>query len=651
MHCILIIRVMKTFYLLPFLFIANLLSAQSLIPGIDSNTPDTVIAIPAKPANVDLICLANDSTAYDPLVRTFGPIRSDFSDVLFIPDEINPLTEGIILISHNENNRNLDFSGAGDLKFAGDGGGVTQCRVKRSEDGHWQVVKQNIHGRDHFYRNVNFYPVGGAVNLTDFFKVGNRIFVLEGKSYASNNDLRNGGVNNSLAYRDTSDFIISTGQGPASDRAIKRYQNMGYLIEVDPVKASVIKKHYGVGRISKVAAFSEANIITFASKTEPSLLFQFRKDIFWEDDDLDNIIDNMSLAVYTNQGFKVLNSKPVLVGTDPDTQEDEYWNVQDFDVLVDHVFEQALDSGAVMFSNITSIDFAGAFDFGNKFIICENGMANSVTDPNKIRNGVWADHLKALDEKDGNLDGVFNDQYGRLLTFDLNGNKIEVLKEGDVNFSNPYSFNYMHTGFDDNSGNVANYALLSFGRVDSVEHVSVVTLYKNFLSNSFKVTNPDVMVRTPKSSVFRKGQYVGLKNTDPADDPVGFKNKFTFFTILNNHGSEAGTGPFRNSMVVAVTLNASDKEKFWEIKGTTDPVGIKDYFFPNPVELNSFTVYPNPAQENISFSKKIGISIFHADGSFIKNVEATDFLDISDLSTGMYIIQTTENESFKLFVE
>jgi len=117
----------------------------------------------------------------------------------------------------------LDISDADSSTVFGDGGGMTVFEVKRQND-EWGVVGP--------YRNVDFSTVGNTFNncggaQTPF----GRVLTAEEFAPGSNTELYNGG----RRVRDTSDVTITI---DGQQKTLKRYQNMGWMVEVDPINAT-----------------------------------------------------------------------------------------------------------------------------------------------------------------------------------------------------------------------------------------------------------------------------------------------------------------------------------------------------------------------------------------------------------------------------
>jgi hypothetical protein len=66
-------------------------------------------------------------------------------------------------------------------------------------------------------------------------------------------------------------------------------------------------------------------------------------------------------------------------------------------------------------------------------------------------------------------------------------------------------------------------------------------------------------------------------------------------------------------------------------------------------DLNSISLYPNPARETITLSipfdyNNFKATIYDLSGRQVKTVSNPNNIDVSDLNSGMYILNTTLND-------
>lgn len=74
-------------------------------------------------------------------------------------------------------------------------------------------------------------------------------------------------------------------------------------------------------------------------------------------------------------------------------------------------------------------------------------------------------------------------------------------------------------------------------------------------------------------------------------------------------------------------------------------INVEDY------ENNAFTMFPNPSQSLVHFNRVMSISVFDLTGKKILSKENVNAIDISQLVSGIYFIQTEEGFTQKLIKE
>lgn len=175
------------------------------------NTEDLIL-----PEGFTYRILFQEST--DMVVRDDGeqfPAKGKHDLSVFIPDPESPDTKGILYVSHETSSPHDDL---------GDGGGATVFDLEK-KDGEWNVVGD--------FHHIDFSPVGFTDrNCGGSLGPNNNVFTCE-ETWGYDNDyfLKKG-------VRDT-DF--------GNDRPM--WQNLGYVVEVDPRKRKVVKRHLTMGKL------------------------------------------------------------------------------------------------------------------------------------------------------------------------------------------------------------------------------------------------------------------------------------------------------------------------------------------------------------------------------------------------------------------
>ncbi|NJK84388.1 MAG: DUF839 domain-containing protein, partial [Saprospiraceae bacterium] len=127
----------------------------------------------------------------------------------------------------------------------GDGGGMTAFRVVRDANTDTLiVVEQTLEdGRRGKFFAIDFVNTVGetGMNCAGIQSPDGRIWTAEEWFQNSNRGIAGG-------FRDTSDFTIKSDLPGWDGVTVKKYQNLNWLVEVDPIQAKAIRKQYNWGR-------------------------------------------------------------------------------------------------------------------------------------------------------------------------------------------------------------------------------------------------------------------------------------------------------------------------------------------------------------------------------------------------------------------
>jgi secreted PhoX family phosphatase len=154
-------------------------------------------------------------------------------------------TSGLLYVGH-ETNAMSDV--------LGDGGGATLVRIEKQKNG-WVNLGPNA--------NIDFAGVGGTYdNCSGAITDKGTILSAEEFPPASNVEL----YKNGKGTRDTSDI-----------NGLKRWQNMGWIVEVDPVSKKALHKIYGMGRFSHegVCVMPDKKTVYLTDDDVPSVFFKY----------------------------------------------------------------------------------------------------------------------------------------------------------------------------------------------------------------------------------------------------------------------------------------------------------------------------------------------------------------------------------------
>lgn len=144
------------------------------------------------------------------------PAKGNHDLSVFIPDDEKPETKGLLYISHETKYADPDL---------GDGGGATVFEIEKV-DGHWQVQGDFDH--------IDFSGVGYTNrNCGGSLTPNGTVFTCE-EAWAWNTE-----------------YLYKGGEGHTDTswvNGLAVWQNMGYVVEVDPRSREVIQKHYKMGK-------------------------------------------------------------------------------------------------------------------------------------------------------------------------------------------------------------------------------------------------------------------------------------------------------------------------------------------------------------------------------------------------------------------
>lgn len=612
---------MRKLLIILFLILNLKLSAQVAFVPLDTNFVTSEIVVPRSPLKYDILCIAQDCTAYDAITKKSAMIKDGLYGLAYMGLSNLNDSSGYLVISHEVNL-------ADDAHH--DGGAITQMKVERV-DGKWTVLPQTVDNSTVHFRNINMSGVGGTVYGTSVKTAPwRKMLVGEGNKQTSNAMLnkKDNASAPGTGIRDTSDYTIPALNGVASGKTIKRFQNMNFVLEVDPVKAIVEKKHYAMGRFSHSGMFvKDRETVYMTCNTQPSVLLRYTSNA-------KNDMSAGELEAYKqgeNGGF------PEWISLDlPDINPDT--SLQSFDSLL-VIQEVALRKGATMFSNLAGLTYSSNT---GKLYIAETGADHSsdnFTNPLKKFNGKLAHHLETRDKADGNDDNVVTDYYGRILEFNPVTDQMKVFLEGGpatsgealtrgYHLSNPFSLDrtfYFRNGREFLVIN-ENINGTDQGRnpshVNSVQHKINETYWLDLSDEQPTVNDLSLFMIGPKGSVVKEGTFT--------------KDGLTYFANVQ-FPDAANPYPYNKSMTIAVTgfdqyvTSLKDKPRF--------------------EQANSFSIWPNPASRILHFNKTVEYMIYDSNGMLIKTEKDAQVSDISNLQPGVYYVRTVDGEVTKLVVQ
>ena len=272
----------------------------------------------------------------------------------------------------------------------GDGGGMTIVPIKHKHS-KW-IVSDSI-------KNISFAAVGGTYNNCSgtYVKEKNTILTAEEGTPETNSILYRKGK----GYTDTSNF-----------NGLKRYENSGWMVEVDPNSNTALHKLYGMGRFVHESALvlADGKTVFLTDDFAPSVFFKF--------------------VATEKYNFEKGQLYAYREATASDTSHWIKLPMQ-LDSLLD-IRNVALRLGASYFLRMEWMTLVG-----QKIYITATGYDNFIM--KNILIGKPASHLLPYIKND-----TIDQPYGSVLEFDLTTNKMNVLMDGGAgnkqpnkHFSNP----------------------------------------------------------------------------------------------------------------------------------------------------------------------------------------------------------------------
>lgn len=511
----------------------------------------------------------------------------DYLDFIgYIP--IDGRSDSGYIIVNNETESRSDVQG--------DGGGMVVFTAE-FKDNTWSVVPHP----DGDYRLVDFSSVGGT-----FTNCGGAMTpwgtVLTGEEwttdYTDNNRLLH---NNGNRIRDTSDWLVTEFNGQPLNKHIRRYQNMNWVVEVDPVKAVALKKHYNMGRAGHELGYPmpDGRTVYVTDDFTPAAFFRF--------------VSETAGNYNRGQLYAYKQSSDGESGT---------WlpMPMDLDSMI-LARDVAFRRGGAAFTRHEWV-----VHHGDKVYITETGNDNSGTaHRNAVRQG--ATLPRHLSQR-LNTDSSITDYYGRILRLDTTTWKMDVLLEGGnaaggLNFSNPDCLTTVTLGSK-------TYLVICediIGRTQNRVPSSVSQDYSELYWLDLSIENP--------TRDDLKRMLVGARGAEVTGARFTPDGKTMFVNI--QHPASGNTAPYNRSYTLAI----------W---GYETPTGL--IFDPPKFERSEkLQVSVNMVSRIAYFDRRTDVSLYNTAGRRLDRQRNTDRLDIAQLVPGTYFLRFPDGVSHTFQVQ
>lgn len=600
--------------------------AQITFPiHIDTNWNTKTVWMPKSPLKSQVVFVGSVDTVQttatygNPAGKTLAKQWHDF--IGFVKND-NPSdgSLGWVLVNHEMIQKNA---------MIGDGGGMTSFKVKRKADGSLEVIEQTLaDGRKGKFFNVDFANTVGetGMNCGGIHNLG-RVWTAEEWMQSSNAGIFTGGV----GFTDTQDFIIGTttpaGFPGFNGKKLKRFENLNWMVEIDPKNAKAIRKQYNWGRAgweggvlmddNKTVYLFEDNspailakfVATTAGDFTQGQLYVHKSDAAGKWIPIENNLDTLKVlnAVALRRGATMFNR-----------------------------LEWGQKYNGKIYITETGRD---AFNF-NSPLIKSAVVSQSLIEGYKLRYAVLRGAaFPGTDAQaaDSVRQGKFNDYYGRVLELDVNTGNIRSFLEGGPYWNsstsqNRFAYPLVHLSNPDG---------LDFAKIGNKTYMIIQEDLNGTSFNRMPANNIGVVCETyfldmsiSKPTI---NDLIRVTACPPGAEITGatFIDENTML-VNSQHPNTSNTPPYNNSLTYAITGFNQSILKSNTALDYTD-VGFK--------------VYPNPTSRELVFEKYSDIAVYDVQGKRIKIARNTKILNVQDLAPGTYFIQTETGAKAKFIVE
>ncbi len=301
------------------------------------------------------------------------PAKGNHDLSVFIPDENSPNTKGILYVSHETKYKNENL---------GDGGGATLFNIEKV-DGDWQVIGD--------FEHVDFSGVGYTNrNCGGSLTPNGTIFTCE-ETWSHNTD-----------------YLYMDGKGMTDTSWVNGrpyWQNMGFIVEVDPIENKVIRKHYQMGKFVHEDALctSDGKTVYLSDDMNPAVFFKYE----------------------TNTPYDYNTGNLFAYQLDDDGVSGKWLTIPNDTTAWFNARAYALELGASMFIRHEWLE-----EINGKIYISETGDDEyNLTESTKL-GGKVPKYLSESAKVEG--DNNYTDPYGRILEFNPATNEMRVYLEGGM---------------------------------------------------------------------------------------------------------------------------------------------------------------------------------------------------------------------------
>ncbi len=509
----------------------------------------------------------------------------------------------------------------------GDGGGMTTFLLGRqpSNDELYIISQELSDGRSGDFFNVDFSAVGetgmncGGINSN----VDGRIWTAEEWFRSDNESIFNGGN----GVRDTTDYTIKyTEFEMANFQTIPKYKNFNWMVEIDPRTAKAVRKQYNWGRqpFEGGTVAEDNKTVYMGADATPGFFTKFVADV-------EGDFTEGTTYVYKHDA-----------AGDPWVEIDN----SDFSKMLEFKAE-AVAVNATMFNRL---EWVTTNKNNGKIYMTETGRDNPSDswEDEAAEGGVYAPHhiQRAMDQgATGPDDENYWDYYGRVLEYDPATGEVTIYLEGGPYFeespalgdypskhlSNPDGLNmlYVNVAGEDKTYMLINEDLngTSYGRTP-LEYPDDRMCEMYILDMETENPTVDDIIRLTQTP--RGAEITGACATKDGKSVL----------VNSQHPDGANPFPYNNSLTFAITG--------FDDSGAIETLSAPDF---QDAPADSFMIYPNPTERIVYFNKVTDIALYDTSGKRVKVYRNVKSIDITGLTTGVYLLKNKEGDAKKLIVK
>ena len=511
----------------------------------------------------------------------------------------------------------------------GDGGGMTMFKLGKKSDGTVEVLNQTLSdGRSGKFFNVDFKNTVGETGMNcGGISWNGRVWTAEEWYQTSNKDIYALGK----GFRDTAEFeigkMVPSGFAGLDGKKISRYQNLNWMVEINPRDAKAVRKQYNWGRQgfeSGVVMADQKTVYLFEDgDAGKSLLSKFIADVPGDFTKGNLYFYKQNTGQFTGTWIQVPNN--------PAT---------DWDILVaPHVW--AKGKGITGF---TSLDWGELNKTDGKIYITETGndkpgsryksaLAEGWTLPKHTYDRAAAQGV-AIDSS------AYWDYYGLVLVFDPTDNSVKSYIEGG-----PYITDAQSVPSQYPDKHLSNPDGLGF-------------LYVN--GKTFMVIEEDL-----NGVNWGRMPNTGMRGTNceawllDMSKPATIDNLYRL--AISPYGSEiTGFASFDDGNTVLINIQhpdnvaisdaASKNSLTFALSGLKQLVSSIDKDDQERPQ-GTVGVFPNPTSSQLNFSEATDAAMYDATGARVRVVRSATTIDIADLAAGVYYIRTANGSTQQVVIQ